>query len=64
MSGLLEDLRIMYSNKEVNLSAVKMHCPLFTLNGLRRINISPLDEVLGVYVCLSLDPPFQESGGF
>lgn len=64
MSGLLVDLRIMYSNKEMGLSAVKIHCPLFTFNVIRRINIWPLCEVGGVYMCLSLFPPFLEPGGF
>lgn len=64
MSGLLVDLRIMYSNKEMDLSAIKMDCRLFTLNGVGGINIWPLCEVLGLYVCLYLFPPFLEPGSF
>jgi hypothetical protein len=54
VSDLLVDLRIMYSNKEMDLSAGKMDCHLFTLNGIGGINIWPLCEVLGLYVSLSL----------
>lgn len=47
---LLVDLRIMCmdANKEMDISAVKKDCPHFPFIVIRRINIWPLGEVLGM----------------
>lgn len=49
---MLVDLRIMCldANKEMDISIIKMDCSPFTLHVIRRINIWPVGEVLGVWV--------------